>query len=153
MTREFYPIVDLRSSMSEVRDQYQRPSCVAFAVTAGHEYHKNHTVELSEEFLFRCCKIRDKNISGGTSIKNALTNLKLIGQVENSIMPYQSILMGSLFSKIELPEFRLAKKNKIMRFSSIPKDTETIESSIFHNHPVISVVGVNDNFFYQMNIL
>ena len=72
-----------------MKDQGDRPTCVAFAVSSLHEYsvdvvstgQKLVTLDLSEEFLFFGCKQEDglKGIAG-TTIEAASEWLKKKGQ-------------------------------------------------------------------------
>lgn len=148
MMKVFTPTIDLRSEMTEVKDQGQRPSCVAFAVTASNEFYQKSKNPLSEEFLFRCCKIRDKNEYGGTYVRTAMKNLYAVGQVEESVMPYQTGFSSSpLLSTINLGFFRLARKNRIDEFKQVPKEIGFVEKNISYGRPVVCVVEVRDEFF------
>lgn len=151
MNRTFQPITDLRAMLPKVRDQGNRPTCVAFAVTTSHEYYHNHDSALSEEFLYRCCKIRDKNEQDGTNVVNALGNLQSIGQVEEVLMPYQQPLTSSVLEWMPLAHFRSAKQRKVNDWGSLPKKIDEVEQSICREKPVICVLQVTDDFYVPKN--
>ena len=56
------PSVDHIKLLQSIRDQGQRGTCVAFAVTAVHEHHRRQLgfrEDLSEQFLYHLTKLRD----------------------------------------------------------------------------------------------
>lgn len=83
---------DLRSLLPPVRDQGQRGTCVAFAVTAAHEVARAAgaavSEDLSEEALFWGCKVIDGNWRPGTSFGSAAAALQSTGQPLEAIWPY-----------------------------------------------------------------
>lgn len=69
--------------MAPIRDQGQRGTCVAFAVTAGHEVSRgpdSNLDDLSEEALYWGCKTADGNWDGGTAFTSAETAIRRWGQ-------------------------------------------------------------------------
>ena len=86
------PGADLRALLPPVRDQGQRGTCVAFAVTAAHEVARAAgtavSEDLSEEALFWGCKIIDGNWRSGTSFDSAAGALGATGQPPEAIWPY-----------------------------------------------------------------
>lgn len=83
--------VDLRPQMALIRDQGQRGTCVAFAVTAGHEVSHgpaSNPDDLSEEAVYWGCKTTDGNWDGGTTFTSAQTAIKRWGQPLEACWPY-----------------------------------------------------------------
>src|SRR5262249_38762517 len=84
--------VDIREILPPVRDQGQRGTCVAFAVTAAHEIARAAgaagSEDLSEEALFWGCKIIDGNGRAGTSFSSASAALGATGQPLEAVWPY-----------------------------------------------------------------
>jgi C1A family cysteine protease len=79
-----------------VKDQGDRPTCVAFAVTTLHEHYVATNgqapaqVNLSQEFLYFRCKQRDGlSTSDGTTLSAASESLRLDGQCREDLHPYQ----------------------------------------------------------------
>ena len=83
--------ISTRVRQSSVKNQYDRPTCVAFAATALHEYTRQalngpgqtSEIDLSEEFLHYHCKKRD-NLppnSVGTTLTAAAFSLAVEGPV------------------------------------------------------------------------
>jgi C1A family cysteine protease len=83
---------DLRPLLPPVRDQGQRGTCVAFAVTAAHEIARATgaaiSEDLSEEALFWGCKIIDGNWSSGTQFSSAAAAIGATGQPLEAVWPY-----------------------------------------------------------------
>ena len=78
--------------LSPIRDQGQRNTCVAFAVSAAHEVAraagKAVIEDLSEEALYWGCKRIDGNWNPGSRFVSAATALGRWGQPSESIWPY-----------------------------------------------------------------
>ena len=90
------PDVDLRSGFPAVRDQGRRGTCVAFAVTSGHEHERfSNTAlmeDLSEEALYYQCKQIDGDTASGTSFDSAAQALDVVGQPPAVKWPYDKRL-------------------------------------------------------------
>ncbi len=84
--------VDLRGQLASVRDQGERPTCLAFAVTSAHELARSSRVDepddLSEEALYWGCKTVDGQWQPGTSFLSAATALAKWGQPTEDVWPY-----------------------------------------------------------------
>ena len=88
-----YGSADMRALLPPVRDQGQRGTCVAFAVTAAHEAARAAGAvaaeDLSEEALFWGCKLIDGNWDWGTRFESAAAALAATGQPPEAIWPYE----------------------------------------------------------------
>ncbi len=85
--------VDLRPSLSAVRDQGQRGTCLAFAVTAAHEVARSAPAvpdDLSEEALYWGSKRVDGNWRGGTTFDSASAAIARWGQPLETVWPYDA---------------------------------------------------------------
>lgn len=84
--------VDLRPMLSPVRDQGNRGTCLAFAVTALHEVFRAGGApagqDLAEEALYWGCKQIDGNWTTGTSFQSASAALPRWGQPIETMWPY-----------------------------------------------------------------
>src|SRR5690349_3511394 len=84
--------IDLRSSLSSVRDQGARSTCLAFAVTAAHETirsDRNGVIEdLSEEVLYWGCKQVDGDREPGSVFSSASAALMEWGQPREELWLY-----------------------------------------------------------------
>lgn len=82
--------VDRRNDLLPVRDQGRRGTCVAFAMTAGHELLDAGGRELSVEFLYWGAKQRDglSRSADGTTLGAAGAALADLGQPLESAWPY-----------------------------------------------------------------
>lgn len=88
--------LDLRPVLPPVRDQGQRNTCVAFAVSAAHEVAraagKVAAEDLSEEALYWGCKRIDGNWGPGSRFTSAAAALSRWGQPLESVWPYDETL-------------------------------------------------------------
>lgn len=84
--------MDLRPVLPPVRDQGERGTCVAFAVTAAHEAaivtSAGAIEDLSEEVLYWGCKQVDGDHESGTSFHSAAIALSTWGQPPEDLWPY-----------------------------------------------------------------
>lgn len=88
------PHVDLRARLPPVRDQGDRSTCLAFAVTAAHELARcaggNVNEDLSEEALYWGCKQIDGDWLPGTAFASATVALARWGQPREEAWPYDT---------------------------------------------------------------
>lgn len=99
---------DMRALLPPVRDQGQRGTCVAFAVTAAHEVARTAgaavTEDLSEEALFWGCKLIDGNWNSGTRFASAAAALGATGQPLEATWPYEPRrLAGTRYDPLGAP--------------------------------------------------
>lgn len=84
--------MDHRAGFDAVRDQGDRGTCLAFAVTSAHEFRQSvdtgNLLNLSEEFLYWACKQIDDNNVPGTSFESARVSLRDTGQPLEEFWPY-----------------------------------------------------------------
>jgi hypothetical protein len=82
--------VDYSAELPPIARQGPRPTCVAFASTAGHEALRGLTDELSKEFLHWAAKQIDGRPPGGTTLEAAANALAQDGEPLESLWPYDS---------------------------------------------------------------
>jgi hypothetical protein len=121
-------LIDLRPSLGPVLDQGSRPTCVAFALTAAHEFTRSEGVPLSPEFIYWSAKQRDGLgiRAPGTTVHAAIEGLGNNGQPPESLWPYDPSrnVIATVYkpSKQALSE---AKQRCVFGFSSVaPSSTE-----------------------------
>lgn len=83
---------DLRTALGPARSQGPRGTCLAFAVTAGHENHGRRDLpELAVEVLYWGAKQHDGNRGSGTTFSAAAAALRQWGQPEEALWPYDPL--------------------------------------------------------------
>jgi hypothetical protein len=78
--------VDVRSTLCPIRDQGNRPTCLAQSVTAAHEYSLGGSVSLSAEYLHYFST--GGRIDRGCSIPDSIRSLENDGQPSERECPY-----------------------------------------------------------------
>ncbi|MEP0068528.1 C1 family peptidase [Pyruvatibacter sp.] len=82
---------DLRPHLGPVRDQGQRPTCLAFALSAAHERHHNRVDPLSPEWLYYHTIQRTGDpVDAGLFADDAIKTLSADGQPEDAFWPYRT---------------------------------------------------------------
>lgn len=149
MSHIFSSSIDLRDNLSIVRDQGNRGTCTAFAVTACHEHHRNLDHRLSEEFLFSCAKHLDGNYdTDGISIPSAFKAIQSFGHAKHSIFPYNKhSVFPFKIAEIEPHVMKDALERKISLYQNINADVKIIESYLSIERPVITGVVVQPTFW------
>jgi len=130
-----------------VRDQGDRPTCVAFALTAFHEYWvdisqagaTSVSIDLSEEFLHFHSKSRDGlPPSSGTTVEAASSSLGIEGQCLEKLHPYRD---GA--SPIAVPDVTALKDGKKRLLGTLAKHKfgpRALQTAFDQRVPVIAVI-------------
>ena len=81
-------VLDHRSRQTAVRNQGDRPTCAAFAVTAAHEWMTKDQPDLSAEFALWAAKAIDGLPGEATSVAAAFEGISLEAHALESDWPY-----------------------------------------------------------------
>lgn len=139
---------DMRALLPAVRDQGQRGTCVAFAVTAAHEVARSVGIavseDLSEEALFWGCKIVDGNWTSGTSLGSATAALGVTGQPLEGAWPYNPRRAAGIRYDPPCRPRTDWHKSGLERTSS---DLVSVRSEIDAGRPVVLGLTVFDTLF------
>ncbi|MDQ0114957.1 C1 family peptidase [Paenibacillus harenae] len=147
MSNVFQKSVDLRDILLEARDQGERGTCVAFAITCCHEQHRNDSTILSEEFLYRGCKQIDNDDDDGTTFESAFQTLAALGQAEGSLLPYVPTLSFPIPIDLDISLINNATQRKVAVYSKVLPNTVEIERILEQERTVAVGVHVHDNFY------
>jgi C1A family cysteine protease len=138
----------MRSLLPPVRDQGQRGTCVAFAVTAAHEVQraagKAVSENLSEEALFWGCKIVDGNWKSGTSFHSAAAAIGATGQPLEAIWPYDPGRAAGI--RYDPPSEPTAYWHK-SGLGQASRDLASVRAEIDAGHPIVLGLTVFDTLF------
>jgi len=135
-----------------VKDQGDRPTCVAFAVSSLHEYWRDIfigereevTLDLSEEFLYYECKQRD-SLAGksGTTITAAKEWLEGMGQCLEELHPYRSSDGG--LRKPSTAAFSDAYGRRLNELACRELRWEVLQRDLDGTMPVVGVIELFEN--------
>jgi C1A family cysteine protease len=139
----------MRALLPPVRDQGQRGTCLAFAVTTAHEVARaagtQVSEDLSEEALYWGCKIIDGNWKSGTSFDSAAAALGTTGQPLETIWPYEPRrAAGRGYDPPGKPTADWHKSG--MDQASI--DLASVRAEIDAGHPLVLGLTVFDTLFF-----
>jgi hypothetical protein len=134
--------------MPPVRDQRQRGTCVAFAVTAAHEIARASgapvTEDLSEEALFWGCKLIDGNWNSGTRFSSAAAAIAATGQPIEAVWPYvPQRTPGIPYNPPSAPTGTWYKTT----LTKISTDLQSLRAIIDSGSPVILALTVFDTLY------
>jgi len=149
--------ISVRAAQTGVKHQYDRPTCVAFAVTALHEYthdvlkglKKASEIDLSEEFLYYHCKRLDGlgPNSTGTTISAASASLAADGQSLESLCPYKVSCPPGLTTPPNPSAFADGKARRLLGLQQLNLSLSSIQNSLTLSKPVIAVLDWFSNAY------
>ena len=143
------PTADLRATLAPVRDQGQRGTCLAFAVTAAHEVSRGDGAsspdDLSEEALYWGCKRTDGNWNAGTTFGSAAMAIGRWGQPVEADWPYDPTRVeGVAYS----PASRVGRSGWFRTgLRSVAVTLADVHSHLDGGTPVLLSLTVFDTFF------
>jgi C1A family cysteine protease len=130
-----------------VKDQGERPTCVAFAVTTLHEHlistaaQAQAEIDLSEEFLYFRCKQRDGLLnSGGTTLRAASESLRLDGQCREDLHPYQRV--NKLLSVPSVAAVHDARARTLGLMKPVGLTLDLIKECLTQEAPVVAAIEI-----------
>lgn len=138
-----------RHFSKRVKDQGDRPTCVAFAVSALHEYWRDIIVgglgvlrlDLSPEFLYYGCKQVDKLANAaGTTVVAASNWLKSKGQCLEPLHPYQRV--NGVLQKPSLAAFSDGLSRTVDVLVQRQAKWQALESDLDKGLPVVGVINL-----------
>ena len=145
--------IDLRNRMSPVGDQGMRPTCVAFALTACHEFvYQLSPKELSKDSLHWGCVCRDGSATNGISVTTAIIVLDEEGQHFEEDWPYIPDLDEAIWESLQHPKlngrpiFRIAEGISIKIAG--PNDLGNV---LIANGALFVIVQIWESFFIAQN--
>ena len=145
--------IDLRNRMSPVGDQGIRPTCVAFALTACHEFvYELSPKELSKDSLNWGCVCRDGSATNGISFTTAIVVLDEEGQHFEEDWPYIHDLDEATWEFLQPPKlngrpiFRI-EKGISMKITG-PND---LGNALKTNGPLFVIIKLWESFFIPQN--
>ncbi len=136
---------DLRPALGPVRDQGQRPTCLAFAASDAHAQVRGERVALSCEFAFYHAQRRGGRLpTQGATLPHMLNALREDGQPIEAGWPY----LVSLPS--DLAEWRPPAGATPLfgrRGSALPVSVAAIRSELASGRAVVALLRLSDSFF------
>lgn len=134
---------DLRARFGQVRDQGRRPTCMAFAMSAAHEFLQVSKDPLCPEWLyFHGIQISGDPPDAGLANQTAIAALKTHGQPNEEAWPYEP---AGLPSPWEPP-----KHTSPIYYADgddSPFSVDQVIASLENENPTILSLLVDDTFF------
>lgn len=113
--------IDLRHRLPVARDQGQRPTCLAFAVSDAHLVAGSRPGLLSADYLHYCAASRAKvTLNSGVSLARIQEALRLDGQPLESECPYSDARDASW--KPSLPFVQVWRRDSTVQTAGKPSD-------------------------------
>lgn len=131
-------IVDLRSGLAGVRDQGNRPTCLAHSISAAHEYKLGAGVSLSPEYLHYFAS--DRQPDRGSRFTKGLESVRDEGQPSETDCPYQQVLPSSGWRPPT--GIRLHRRD----YSLVSPSFDLIIEALNGGQPVILGIGMPEDF-------
>ncbi|MCK4822504.1 C1 family peptidase [bacterium] len=145
--------IDLRERMSPVGDQGIRPTCVAFALTACHEFiYKLSPKELSKDSLQWKCVCREGSANNGVSVATAILVLNEEGQHLEEDWPYIPHLDELTWESLQPPKLDGKSVFKIARGISMRiADPNALLNILKTRGPLFVILPIWESFFLPQN--
>lgn len=135
--------LDLRPALGRARDQAERPTCMAFAVSSAHEAALRITDYLSVEYLYLSgVKHSHKNLNRGLTPLSVSKALQTDGQPLEPALPYHKTAPSGLdLSTITAQLFRCSMA---FSFHTVAEVHESLQAK---KHPIVLVVQLSTSFY------
>jgi hypothetical protein len=145
--------IDLRHRMSPVGDQGIRPTCVAFALTACHEYvYSQSPKELSKDSLHWGCVKRGASAVNGVFPGTALITLRQEGQHFEEDWPYIPNMDEATWESLEHPKLDGKSTFKITQGQPVDiSDSDTLSQKLKIQGPLFVTLPIWQSFFIPKN--
>ena len=145
--------VDLRNRMSPVGDQGIRPTCVAFALTACHEYvYSQSPKKLSKDSLHWGCVKREGSAIHGVSPRAAIVTLTEDGQHLEEDWPYSPNMDEVIWESLAHPNLDGRPIFKIDEGRPMDiSDPDLLSQTLKEHGPLFVTVPIWQSFFIPKN--
>lgn len=139
-------IIDLRDQFGEIRDQGQRPTCMAFAASDTHSFARRSREPLSVEYAFYYAVQRMiiPDRTQAVSFDLISQALSIDGQPSEVSWPYVSNLLTTDEWKPPKISGIIFKRNSEGSLTNL----ESIYTSLDDNQPLILIIKISRSFFY-----
>lgn len=136
--------VDLRSKFDAARDQGPRPTCLAFAMSDLHSYHRAFLHPLSCEYLFYRTQRRfNRSFEAGASLSEMRVGLEEDGQPVENDWPYLDQLPEDI-DQYGPPIVSTVYRRRSERHAV---SLGEIEQALLAGVPVLAVITLSDAFY------
>jgi len=145
--------IDLRKRMTPVGDQGIRPTCVAFALTACHEFvYELSPKKLSKDSLHWKCVCIDGSANNGVSVNTAILVLKKEGQHLEEDWPYIPHLDELTWESLQPPKLNGKPVFKVARGISMRiTDPNALLNILKTRGPLFVILPLWESFFIPQN--
>ena len=144
--------IDLRDRMKPIGDQGIRPTCVAFALTACHEFlYSRSSLVLSKDSLHWGCVKREGSAINGVNVNTAIIILKEDGQHLEADWTYTPNIDEARWESLQPPNLNGKPKFKILKESKVKINAHMISDVLIRRGPIFVVVPIYESFYFPKN--
>jgi len=138
------PTVDLRNQFGPVRDQGDRPTCLAFAASDAHAALRGPWTALSCEFAFYHAQRRaGRPPTKGALLSHMLRTIKDDGQPIEDAWPYLNALPADLDNYGPPSSVTVFRRNG----EACPKAVDEVLAHLDDGRPVMVLMMISDSFY------
>lgn len=142
-------LIDLRSRITSVGDQGQRPACVSFALSACHEFvHGLPPLKLSKDALHWGCIRRDGARPGGVRVLTAIDVIKEDGQPLEDHWPYRGEIAEEEWLLLSPMDLDGASRYRISAINPVAATNPQNVARILNDYgPICLIIPIWESFF------
>ena len=138
---------DLRHMFGKARDQYNRPTCMAFSVSDAHAALRPNWRELSCEYIFyQAVQIQGSDPNDGVNMDVTLNVVREFGQPLEHDWPYLSNLPDNMEHwKVPSIDGTFFKRN----YNHLQNNADQLFQCLESGVPVVLTLYLSDAFFFS----
>lgn len=134
---------DLRGQLGPVRDQKNRPTCLAFAASAAHQHAQRHDEEFSAEWVYyHAVSVAGGTHDEGSTIPDTRSVISTPGQPLETIWPYLDVIT-------DVATWYPPVSTDLYRCSTEMVAESDFLSTLQGDTPIVTALYISDAFYYR----
>lgn len=145
---EIHPSIDLETKFLGVRNQGERATCLAFSLSALHEFSRTSEIQLSVEHLHFFSKQQQGHFDGsGIEMQYGVAAINTDGQGLENECPYLHSEPPESWSPLEPKEYI------VFSAEIVETGTSAIKSLLSKNRPVVVGLEITDQWLQGTQVI